>query len=286
VLSVRKKPLHAAFSLLGDATTSGFPASKGNYPVLSQMKLRGSWRKIRSKIGIRSERVAIRTHTPWYIKFGGYGLMMGVAAAVAWYLVDNSYRITGFNRDEAKAQIAKLTEDNDRLKREFDLTKTLLNERESQLKVEKAAQAEFSKNLTQLQEENSSLKEDLGFLRNIMSSGSVPEGLSIANLKVEPDALPNEYRYRLLLTQGGQRKQDFKGKVQIIVRVQQGGEATTLSMPSDSELRAAGGALEFRYYQKVDGRFKIPEGSQLKSVQVRVLGLPGYEVRGQRALNF
>jgi len=254
--------------------------------VLSQMKLRGSWRKIRSKIGIRSERVAIRTHTPWYIKFGGYGLMMGVAAAVAWYLVDNSYRITGFNRDEAKAQIAKLTEDNDRLKREFDLTKTLLNERESQLKVEKAAQAEFSKNLTQLQEENSSLKEDLGFLRNIMSSGSVPEGLSIANLKVEPDALPNEYRYRLLLTQGGQRKQDFKGKVQIIVRVQQGSEATTLSMPNDSELRAAGGALEFRYYQKVDGRFKIPEGSQLKSVQVRVLGLPGYEVRGQRALNF
>ncbi|MBL8523606.1 MAG: hypothetical protein JNN20_07955 [Betaproteobacteria bacterium] len=271
---------------MGDATPSGFPVSKSDYLVLSQMKLRGSWRKIRSRIGIRSERVAIRTHTPWYIKFGGYGLMMGVAAAVAWYLVDNSYRITGFNRDEAKAQIAKLTEDNERLKREYDLNKTLLNERESQLKVEKAAQAEFTKNLLQLQEENSSLKEDLGFLRNIMSSGSVPEGLSIANLKVEPDALPNEFRYRLLLTQGGQRKQDFKGKVQLIVRVQQDSQATTLSFPTDAELRASGGGVEFRYYQKVDGRFKIPEGAQLKSVQVRVLGLPAYDVRGQRALNF
>ena len=254
--------------------------------MLSEMKLRGSWRKIRSKIGIRSEKVAIRTHTPWYIKFGGYGLMMGVAAAVAWYLVDNSYKITGFNREEAKAEIAKLTEGNERLKREFALTKTLLNERESQLSVEKASQAEFSKNLTQLQEENAGLKEDLGFLRNIMSTGSVPEGLAIANLKVEADALPNEYRYRLLLTQGGQRKQDFKGKIQVIVHVQAGTQLTTLSFPPDAQLRVPGGELEFRYYQKVDGRFNIPEGSQLKSVQLRVLGLPGYDVRSQRSVNF
>ena len=173
--------------------------------MLSEFKVRGTWRKIRSKIGIRSEKVAIRTHSPWYLKFAGYGLMMGVAAAVAWYLVDNSYKITGFNRDEATAQIAKLTQENAALKREYELTKTLLNEREGQLKVEKSAQEEFSRNLTQLQEENAGLKEDLGFLRNIMSSGSVPEGMAISNLKVEPDALPNEFRYRMLITQGGQR---------------------------------------------------------------------------------
>ncbi len=250
------------------------------------MKLRGTWRKIRSKIGIRSEKVAIRTHTPWYIKFGGYGLMMGVAAAVVWYFVDNSYKITGFNREEAKAEIAKLSQDNEQLRREFAATKTLLNERESQLNVERASQAEFSRNLAQLQDENASLKEDLGFLRNIMSTGSVPDGLAIANVKVEPDALPNEYRYRMLLTQGGKRKQEFSGKVQAIVRVQAGAQQTTLSFPTDQELRNPGGELEFRYYQKVDGRFRIPEGSQLKSVQLRVLGVPGYDVRGQRSVNF
>ncbi len=254
--------------------------------MLSEFKLRGTWRKIRSKIGIRSEKVAIRMHTPWYVKFGGYGLTMGVAAAVAWYLVDNSYKITGFNREEAKTEIAKLTVENERLKREFALTKTLLNERESQLNVEKASQAEFTKNLAQLQEENAGLKEDLGFLRNIMSTGSVPEGLAITNLKVEADELPNEYRYRLLLTQGGQRKQDFKGKVQVIVRVQTGTQSATLSFPPDAQLKVPGGEVEFRYYQKVDGRFKIPEGSQLKSVQLRVLGLPGYDVRSQRSINF
>jgi len=253
--------------------------------MLSEFKLRGTWRKIRSKIGIRSERVAIKSHVPWYVKFAGYGLMMGVAGAVAWWLVDNSYRITGFNQEEAKAQIAKLSEDNAHLQKSYAAARMTLNEREGQLKIEKAAQAEFAKNVAQLQDENASLKEDLGFLRNIMSSGSVPEGLSIANLKVEPDALPNEYRYRLLILQGGQRKQDFKGKVQLIVRIQQGTQQNALSFPPDAELKMPGNEVDLKYYQKVDGRFKIPEGAQLKSVQVRLLGLPAYDVRTQKSIN-
>jgi hypothetical protein len=253
--------------------------------MLSEMKLRGAWRKIRSKIGIRSEKVAIKRHSPWYIKFGGYGLMMGVAGAVAWYLVDNSYKITGFSREEATAQIAKLNSDNLRIQREFDTVKALLNEREGQLKIEKSAQTELAKNVAQTQEENASLKEDLAFLRNIMSAGNVPEGLTIANLKVEADALPNEYRYRMLLTQGGQRKQDFKGKVQVVARVQVGAQLMAISFPTDTEIRSKGGEIEFRYYQKVDGRFRIPEGATLKSIQVRVLALPGYEVRNQKSVN-
>ena len=253
--------------------------------MLGDFKLRGTWRKIRAKIGIRANKVAIRSHTPWYIKIGGYGLAMGIAAGVAWFVVDNSYRITGFSREEATQQIASLTLDKQKLQQALDGAKSQLNDIQSQLKVEKSAQTELSKSITQLQDENASLKEDLGFLRNIMSAGSVPGGLSIANLKVEPDALPNEYRYRLLVTQGGQRKQDFKGKVQVIARVQQGTVQSTLSFPTDTEIKTAGNEIEFRYYQKIDGRFKIPEGTQLKSVQIRVLGLPGLDVRSQRSIN-
>jgi hypothetical protein len=253
--------------------------------MLSQLKFRGSWRRIRARIGIRSQKVAIRRHQPWYITLGGVGLVMGIAAAVAWWLVDNSYRITGFNRDEAKQQINTLTADNQRLQAGLDEVRKQLNEHASQLKVERAAQSELGKNMTQLQDENAALKEDLGFLRNIMSAGNAPEGLSISNLKVEADALPNEFRYRMLVTQGGKRSTGFKGKVQVIARVQQGNQQSAISFPSDAEVRGAGGELDFRYYQKVDGRFRIPEGTQLKNVQVRVLALPGYEVRSQRSIN-
>src|SRR5205085_8791516 len=105
--------------------------------------------------------------------------MMGLVAAVVWWLVQNSYRITGFNVDEARQQIGSLGEENARLKRELEGAKATLNERDRQLQIEKASQTELARNVAQLQEENSSLKEDLGFLRKLMSSGTTPEGIGL-----------------------------------------------------------------------------------------------------------
>jgi hypothetical protein len=135
-----------------------------------------------------------------------------------------------------------------------------------------------------LQEENATLKEDLGFLRNIMSSGTTPEGLGVANLKVESEGQPNQFRYRMLLTQGGQRKQDFKGKIQLLARVAHQGSIATLTFPEAAAGEGAG-AVEFRFYQKVEGRFRIPEGSILKSYEVRVIALPGGQVKLSRNVN-
>lgn len=247
--------------------------------------MRGLIRKIRSRIGIRSTKMSIRTHVPWYVRFGTSALMMGLAAAIAWWLVDNSYRITGFNREDAEQQIQKLTADTTRMQQELETARRLLTERDRQVQIEKAAQAELARNVAQIQEENASLKEDLGFLRNIMSSGSVPEGLSIQNLKVEADSDPNTYRYRMLLIQGGQRKQDFKGRVQLIVRVAQNGATSQLNFPEDAQVRTTGTEVEFRYYHKVEGRFTIPEGALVKSVQAKVFGAPGWDVRTSKILN-
>jgi hypothetical protein len=138
--------------------------------------------------------------------------------------------------------------------------------------------------VAQLQDENAALKEDLGFLRNIMSSGATPEGLGVSNLKIERDGKATEFRYRMLLTQGGQRKQDFKGKVQIVARVAKDGATSTMTIP-DAPAADPAGAFEFRFYQKVEGRFAIPDGSTLKGVDVRVLALPGGQVKLSRTIN-
>lgn len=247
--------------------------------------MRGLIRKIRSRIGIRSSRMSIQSHVPWYVRMGGTAVMMGLAAAIAWWLVDNSYRITGFNREDAEKLIRQLTDDNSKLQTDLASFRSNLTERDRQVQIEKAAQAELARSVAQLQEENASLKEDLGFLRNIMSSGSVPEGLTIQNLKAEPDVAPGAYRYRLLLVQGGQRKQDFKGRLQVVARVAQEGTNSVISFPEDSQVRTAGTEVEFRYYHKLEGRFTIPEGALLKSIQIRVFAAPGWDVRASKVLN-
>jgi DNA-binding transcriptional MerR regulator len=246
--------------------------------------MRGIGRRLRSSFGIGSSRMAIRSQLAWYWRWLLNLLMMGLVAAVVWWLVQNSYRITGFSVEEARQQIRALGEENAALKRDLDSARGSLIERDRQLQIEKAAQTELARNVAQLQEENAALKEDLGFLRRVMSSGTTPEGIGVSDLKVEREGATNEYRYRMLLTQGGQRKQDFKGRVQVVARVAQGANTNTLTFPDPSQPETAG-SFEFKFYHKVEGRFAIPEGGVLKSVDVRVLAVPGGQVKLSRTIN-
>jgi hypothetical protein len=209
---------------------------------------------------------------------------MALVATVVWWLVENSHRITGFNSDEARQRLASLTDENRVLKRDLEAAKTAVTERDRQLQIDQASQSELARNVSQLQEENAALKEDLGFLRNVMSSGATPEGIGVSNLKVEPEGRAGQYRYRMLLTQGGQRKQDFKGRVQVVAKALQGTNVNSFTFPNaaegENEL-----VVDFRFYQKVEGQFRLPDDALLKSVEVRILAMPGGQVKLSRTLN-
>jgi septal ring factor EnvC (AmiA/AmiB activator) len=131
-------------------------------------------RRLRSSFGIGSSRMAIRSQLAWYWRWLLNILMMVLVATVVWWMVQNSYRITGFDIEEAKAHLAKLTRENQAAKSELETARNTVTERDRQLQIERAAQGELARTVAQLQEENASLKEDLGFLRNIMSSGTTP----------------------------------------------------------------------------------------------------------------
>jgi hypothetical protein len=246
--------------------------------------MRSLARRLRSSFGIGSSRMAIRSQLAWYWRWLLNVLLMALVATVVWWLVQNSYRITGSDIEEVREHITRLTEEDRVMRADLDATKSALAERDRQLQIERASQSELARTVAQLQDENASVKEDLGFLRNIMSSGATPEGIGVSNLKIEKDGKANAYRYRMVLTQGGQRKQDFKGKVQIVAHVAQDGTLSTLTFPEASAGDAAG-AVDFRFYQKIEGRFAIPEGSTLKSADVRILSMPGGQVKLSRTIN-
>jgi len=246
--------------------------------------MRGIARRLRSNFSIGSSRMAIRSQRAWYWRWMLNLLLMALVATVVWWLVQNSYRITGFTVDEARQRIDALAEENARLKSQFDAMRTQLIERDRQLQVERASQSELARSVAGLQEENAGLKEDLGFLRKLMTSGATAEGLAVQDLKVERDGASNQYRYRMLLTQGGQRKQDFRGRVQVLARVAEGPNIKTYTFP-DAVSGDGGTDVDFRYYQKVEGRFTVPEGGALKGAEIRVVAVPGGQVKLSRTVN-
>ena len=245
--------------------------------------MRGLGRRIRSNFGMGASRMSIRVQTAWYWRWLGNLLLMILIAAVVWWVMENSSRITATNQEGARQDSALLGEDNRKMREELEAARGTLVERDRQLQIEKASQTELARTVVQLQEENASLKEDLGFLRRLMSSGTTPEGIAVSDLKVEREARPNEFRYRMLLVQGGQRKQDFKGRVQIVARIARGSALSTQTYPESDPGEA--GSFEFRFYHRVEGRFAIPGDAVLRSVDVRILAVPGGQVKLSRTIN-
>jgi hypothetical protein len=103
-----------------------------------------------------------------------------------------------------------------------------------------------------------------------MPSGGKEGGLAVNRFLVQNDALPGEYRYRLLLTQTGQRTRDFQGYLQFVVNLQQDSKKLVMTLPAEDDKGGKAFTLNFRFYQRVEGAFRVAPGAVVKSIQVRV----------------
>ena len=247
--------------------------------------MRGIGRRLRSTFGIGSSRMAIRSQLAWQWRWLLNIVMMLVGGGIVLAVVWTTYGLGGRDAEDARRSAVRLGEENASLRHELEESRATLVERDRQLQVEKAAQGELARSVAQLQDENSGLREDLGFLRKLMSSGTTLEGIGLTDIRIESDAggRPNTYAYHMLLTQGGQRKLDFKGRVQLVAHV--AGSLQGSVVVPDPAAAPGTGDLDFRFYQKVEGRFSLPAEAVLKSVEVRVLALPGGQVRLSRTVN-
>jgi hypothetical protein len=225
-------------------------------------------RALRRKFGIAAPRLAVRTHVAWHWRWLLLATALAIGLSLAGRIYDVGLQFAGFERGEANQELARLAEQVAQLRSDAATQRAAVTAGERQLQIERVTQNDLAQHVRTLQDENARLKEDLGFFRSLMSAAGKEGGLSIYRFKVERDALPGEYRYRLLLLQSGQREREFRGSVQLLVNLLADGRRTVLTVP------AAGAAdqlrVNFKYYQRVEGLFQVAPGSAVKSVQVRI----------------
>jgi len=155
---------------------------------------------------------------------------------------------------------------------------------ERQVEMDRAAAADLGKQVKSLTFENAKLKEDLAFFQSLMSTAGGREAtISVNRFRLQPEAIAGEYRYQLLLVQTGQRVSEFQGTVQFVLDVQHEGRKLTLVLPQQGEARDY--RLSFKYFQRVEGTFKLAPGSVLRGMQVRVFENGAKTPRLSQALN-
>ena len=220
--------------------------------------------------GISAPRMAVRAAVPWYLRWLVLIALALVILLMSRAAYDFGKKFAGFDQSEADREVQRLTESNAKMQQEFAQLRGELAKSERLLQMERATYADLVKQVKMLTDDNAALKEDLAFFQTLMPSGGKEGGVAVNRFLVQNDALPGEYRYRLLMTQTGQRSKDFQGKLQFVVNLQQDNKKIVMSLPAEDDQEGKGFKLDFRFYQRVEGTFRVAPGTLVKSMQVRV----------------
>lgn len=225
-------------------------------------------KRIRQRFGLSARQVRVRAHLAWYWRWLALALLAAFSIAFAEWIYDAGRRFAGFDKSELERELSGLRTSVERLKVESERLRAIANASESRLKVEQAAQAQLVKQVKVLEEDNARLKEDLAFFENLAPSS---ERVTIYRFTVRPDLLPGEFHYRLLVVMGGARRdREFQGSVQLVVNLESKGRQSALVIPAAGQ-EAPGLGLNFKYFQRVEGQFRVPDASAVRAVQVRIL---------------
>jgi hypothetical protein len=229
-----------------------------------------AFRNLRRRFGIHAPRVAVRAHVSWYWRVLALFLMLALVTLIAWGTFDVGRRLAGFDIGTSAKERERLYLQVRQLQGEVDALRRTLAAAERQIQMESATQESLAQQVKGLNDENATLKEDLAFFQSLMAQGD-PGTVVINRFRVEPDALPGEYRYHLFVAQPRQKGKDFQGRLQLVVDTEQGGQPVVVTLPPDGSPDSAAFRLSFRFYQRVEGVFTVPAGAVVRRVHARVI---------------
>jgi hypothetical protein len=232
----------------------------------------GRWKIIRQRFGIAAPRVAIQTQIPWYWRWAGIAVLVGIATAAAAWIYDAGRRYAGFDRSEVLQELHGARNELDSARAELERLRAIANAADARLAIERTAQQKLAQQIRTLEQDNARVREELATFESMLASearsGHAP---AIYRFKVEPDVLPGEYRYRLLLvTPSNRRERDFNGRLELVVNLQDRGQNVMMSFPEQADANAAAFRLAFKYFRRVEGTFRVNPKAKVESVQVRV----------------
>jgi hypothetical protein len=225
------------------------------------------WKLIRRRLSVNAPRMIVRSHLPWPLRWAVVALIFGFSAAIGLWAFEWGKDIAGLDRD-AKAEVAMLRAEVQRLREERDKAQSIANTAESLLRAGAAAQEALAKQLRDAESDNLALKGDLGFFEQLLPATG--EGLAVRSLQAEVQA-PGRLRYQILLMQSGKALPEFSGRYEVTLSGQRDGRPWTLAMPGGAK------PLQVKQYARVEGLIDHPADAVVKAVQVTVKDANGVQ---------
>ncbi|MDZ7937362.1 MAG: DUF6776 family protein [Rhodoferax sp.] len=224
--------------------------------------------------------MSVRSALPWPFRWAVLAIVLGFCAAIGMWAFEFGKDIAGLDSNskaelaQLRIEVASLTTDLARARAERDAAQSVANTADTLVTAEKASHEMLLAQSKQLEMENRSLRDDLGFFERLIPAGTV-EGLAIRGLQAEV-VTPRTLKWQALVMQPGRNTQEFNGRLEVTFAGSVNGKPWSATLPAGPL------PIKIKQYGRMEGELTLPEGAVVKSVTARVL--EGAKVRATQSI--
>jgi len=213
--------------------------------------------------------MAVRSALPWPFRWAVLAIVLGFCAAIGLWAFEFGKDIAGLekgSREELvrlRSELANVQAELLSVKAERDKAQSIANTADTLVTAEKASQERVLAQLKQLEMENRTLRDDLGFFEKLIPAGG-GEGMAIRGLQAE---LQNgtKLKWQVLVIQSGKNPAEFNGRLEVSFSGVLNGKPWLATLPGESP------AIKVRQYGRMEGEFEVPAQVVVKGMSARVM---------------
>lgn len=121
---------------------------------------------------------------------------------------------------------------------------------------------EVSRTIGELQAEIARQRQQLDFLKGVVSSAEPPAEVAIRNLRLDRDPATGRVRVRLSIVQPGNPRSMVSGQVKVTLEGSRDGRAARIILFETP--------YDFRYFENIDRELSLPDGVSPERVQIEI----------------
>jgi len=206
--------------------------------------------------------MAVRSALPWPFRWVVAAVVLGFCAAIGLWAFEFGKVIAGLDGG-AKDEVVKLRAELTKAIAERDKAQAVANSAQTLLTTETAAQEQLLAQKKQLENDNQSLRDDLGFFEKLIPSTGV-EGIAIRGLQAEM-LEDHRLRWRILLIQPQRNVPEFRGNLEFSIAGTLNGKPWVWSPPPAQQ------GVKFTQFGRFQGVLDVPAQAVVKGISVKVL---------------
>ena len=221
------------------------------------------------RLTVSAPRMSVRSALPWPFRWVVLAIVFGFCAAIGLWAFEFGKDIAGLDHgtkeelQQAHATLLALHGEVATLKEARNKAQSIADTVDTLLTTEKVAQERLATQIKQLEADNQSLRDDLGFFETLIPNAGAP-GIAIRGLQAE---LHNgrEIKWQVLVIQANKNAPEFKGQLELSFNGVLNGKPWLATLPGGVQ------AFKLKQYGRMEGVFELPAQVVVKGLSAKVL---------------